>query len=545
MGKVNKVERQSVTFDAAKFQAMLADPRVRAMVERRAKERRPDSSARPTPIRRVPEAARPLNVKRAFALSGGGAKGSFQVGALKFLYEERGLRPDIVVGTSVGSVNGVKLAEGETGKSKTAGHVTGFDGLEKSWLDIENNGDMYVEKSDFRKLKELAENADELAEALADSGVLSFVAALTAVFHPGPTHLALSGAAAATTISGLETLADAAALAERVFYLDGLVELEPVRKKLDSPVHLDTELVRNSGIEFRTVWVGMLSGKTYCTDQNRRLYELADPAKPIGIAPLRTSVLASAAQPLFMETPIVSGDIGGKAFKEKGFDGGVREIVGVQCAEKLGATEIYAILCQPLDNELAPTGEMQSTIDIEIPGCKKISKDYKYWYANTKQHRSLLTLAQRALDLTLTEVLENDLAAVRSADLHVIRPYLNVHDPMTLEPGLLRANMGHGWMCAYDLFHPAATGPVDFLRGGNLLITENRKWKEEYRVTKREIKRRFAFLPGNAFFVEKATAALNTAIHECNARIGQGIAMRRAIAPDSLPAGADGWDEGL
>lgn len=48
----------------------------------------------------------------AFVLSGGGAKGSFQVGALRFLYT-RGVAPDIICGCSVGAINGVKLAEGE------------------------------------------------------------------------------------------------------------------------------------------------------------------------------------------------------------------------------------------------------------------------------------------------------------------------------------------------------------------------------------------------------------------------------------------------
>ncbi len=48
----------------------------------------------------------------AITLGGGGARGDFEVGALHFLYEH-GLRPDILCTTSVGSVNGLKLAEDE------------------------------------------------------------------------------------------------------------------------------------------------------------------------------------------------------------------------------------------------------------------------------------------------------------------------------------------------------------------------------------------------------------------------------------------------
>ncbi|MDQ4070564.1 MAG: patatin-like phospholipase family protein, partial [Actinomycetota bacterium] len=53
-------------------------------------------------------------------LSGGGAKGDFQVGALRFLYNQ-GIRPDILSGTSVGAINAAKLAEGENPADPTQG----------------------------------------------------------------------------------------------------------------------------------------------------------------------------------------------------------------------------------------------------------------------------------------------------------------------------------------------------------------------------------------------------------------------------------------
>jgi NTE family protein len=49
----------------------------------------------------------------ALVLAGGGARGAYEVGALSVLLptlEEEGLRPRILVGTSVGAVNGVFLA---------------------------------------------------------------------------------------------------------------------------------------------------------------------------------------------------------------------------------------------------------------------------------------------------------------------------------------------------------------------------------------------------------------------------------------------------
>src|SRR3954463_5995383 len=46
----------------------------------------------------------------AFVLSGGASLGSIQVGQLEALYE-RGIRPDVIVGTSAGALNGAFIAE--------------------------------------------------------------------------------------------------------------------------------------------------------------------------------------------------------------------------------------------------------------------------------------------------------------------------------------------------------------------------------------------------------------------------------------------------
>src|SRR4051812_31039199 len=88
-------------------------------------------------------------VRDALVLGGGGAKGSFQVGALGYLYRLQALAPEIVTGTSVGAVNGMKLAEG-TQPADLFGHfgspltTQGLPGLEVIWLGMEHNSDMYV-----------------------------------------------------------------------------------------------------------------------------------------------------------------------------------------------------------------------------------------------------------------------------------------------------------------------------------------------------------------------------------------------------------------
>lgn len=73
--------------------------------------------------------------KIALVLSGGGAKGAFQVGALNYIYEKIVTRyPDfkfsIIAGVSVGSLNGVMLAQNQ------------FTELQKLWNNLENK-DIY------------------------------------------------------------------------------------------------------------------------------------------------------------------------------------------------------------------------------------------------------------------------------------------------------------------------------------------------------------------------------------------------------------------
>ena len=63
----------------------------------------------------------------AFVLSGGAASGAVQVGMLRAL-AEAGVRPDLVVGTSVGAVNGVMVA---------ADPVSGWEQLAEVWAQID------------------------------------------------------------------------------------------------------------------------------------------------------------------------------------------------------------------------------------------------------------------------------------------------------------------------------------------------------------------------------------------------------------------------
>mgnify|MGYP002777743627 CR=1 FL=1 len=70
----------------------------------------------------------------AIVLSGGGAKGAFQVGVLDALITARGVRPAIVVGTSTGAIQALAVAQQDV------------PGLVSAWLALRGNRDIYRER---------------------------------------------------------------------------------------------------------------------------------------------------------------------------------------------------------------------------------------------------------------------------------------------------------------------------------------------------------------------------------------------------------------
>ena len=67
-------------------------------------------------------------MKVGLCLCGGGAKGAYQAGVIKALYD-RGIKFNVISGTSIGSVNGYFIFTNNVEK------------LEEMWIDIDSNVD--------------------------------------------------------------------------------------------------------------------------------------------------------------------------------------------------------------------------------------------------------------------------------------------------------------------------------------------------------------------------------------------------------------------
>jgi NTE family protein len=71
-------------------------------------------------------------VKTAFVLGGGGLLGANEVGMLRAL-SEAGIRPDVIVGTSVGAINGAFVAADPAGAAARLGEIWQGDALRQAF----------------------------------------------------------------------------------------------------------------------------------------------------------------------------------------------------------------------------------------------------------------------------------------------------------------------------------------------------------------------------------------------------------------------------
>lgn len=118
----------------------------------------PDGGVGPEPgptcdhdaVARAPS-PRPRAPRTAFVLSGGGNQGVAQVGMLRALLE-RGIRPDVVIGTSVGALNGAAIA------ADPSIEMIGY--LEDTWRSL--NGEALFPGGTLRRAWNLLRRDDHL-----------------------------------------------------------------------------------------------------------------------------------------------------------------------------------------------------------------------------------------------------------------------------------------------------------------------------------------------------------------------------------------------
>src|SRR4051794_10835790 len=339
----------------------------------------------------------------AFVMSGGGSQGSFEAGVLRFLYDDVGLRPSILVGSSVGAIIAAKLAEGdddETGRRA-------IDEVEAIWRGLQTNADMWVIEPWLEKLRsqvtwasELRGRAGPITEQSPEGHQARLIFRMLGELVRNPPQ-------ADGTIDALR-----AALRAR-----SLVSMEPIRALVER--ELVPDRIPTSGLTLRVGAVSLETGELRYIDGEGQLYERDGTPMDRPKVRVQDAVLASASIPV-MYPPT---ELGGEYY----VDGGVREILPLALAfNQLGAGHIFAVVASK-------------------PGVEE-------WH--DPGDRGLFEIARRvSADIAPDETLPKESAPPRGwgRRVTVIVPEVNVHDALTIDPELIAASIDYGYMRAADV----------------------------------------------------------------------------------------------
>lgn len=359
----------------------------------------------------------------AFVLGAGGTRGDFQVGALQFL-NSRGIRPDMICGTSIGAINGLVLAEG------------GIEKLVALWKSFRKIDDMYTEEPWLRALKPITGQLYRMTSADA----VSTMAGRMMKYMLFPPALFFD---AVNFWTGLTEVMSAPG---GYGQLKSFFNFSPTEGKLRS--RLDLDKVRRSGIKLLITVVGLESGEVRYVNESGHFSDGEDPGRQIDLI---DAVLASSSIPgLF--PPV-------KLYSENYVDGGMRKMLPMEAAISLGATEVYAVTCSKAGVGILWSFDNSNMIDITL---------------------------RATMDIALDEIQRKNAYPPRGwgVDFKLIQPTLGTHDILAIEPGMISISMAYGYMRAFDVVEGSSDpGKFENLKRTSDGITRLRLqlWKMEHR----------------------------------------------------------------
>ncbi|WP_022918925.1 patatin-like phospholipase family protein [Ruania albidiflava] len=402
----------------------------------------------------------------ALVISGGGARSSFELGALQYLYERERIAPRIITGTSAGSILAAVIAQ----HPDPAGQRRAVAELRHLWLDMRDSSDMFTELPWFTKLNEhmptwrkvmaLRNRSTHRARtgrlgAVLPRAIRSRTEQGAAAGHAEPTRgrhtpPAAEHRAEADTVTETETRASAeqedsehglawsvtnvldtlstlweagrtstdlelilsGAQHERAAFTPG-----PIVERLTDPDLFDAAAVAASGITLRIATVALESGELRYVTESGEIRDRQD--EPVVGEPrvdLVAAIRASCAIPAVFP-PVRLGS-------EHYVDGGARESLPVEVAmTALGARHCYAVVA-------SPTGLAHSA-------------DFG--------EKDMLEIVMRAgFGIMPDEILTDEVRRAGENGATIIQPELDIHDILTIDPGLTAIAMDYGWSRAAE-----------------------------------------------------------------------------------------------
>jgi len=340
--------------------------------------------------------------KVGLAISGGGALGSFEAGALRFLYDHVHISPTAICGNSAGALNAAKLAEGDGPDGERV-----IDAIEATWRSLRINPDMWEPEPWLVRLMASASWASAIRGHItgrADAG--------------SATNAVRVAMRVVGTLAKRPPEADGTFEAVRdAMEAQSLLSLAPVAELIEN--RLDPERVAASGITLRMGTVALESGELRYVGETGHLYDRNNQILDIEPVRLADGILASASIPVAFP-PVQLGD-------EHYVDGGAREILPLELlVEHLGVERAFAISA--------------GTATIER--------------ASSFANRNLLDILRRvSAEIATNETLRKELAPPGGwgDEVTLIVPDIDVHDAMTIDPALIAISVDYGWLRAADV----------------------------------------------------------------------------------------------
>lgn len=355
--------------------------------------------------------------RSALVLSGGGSKAAFEVGAVRCLYDVFKLEPDIITGSSAGSLNAVKLAEGPAALAR----------LEQMWLALSGPPDMFVPTPAVLRVLTQWRISGLLPQQLFELSDMLGVQVSEYSWVTPEMEIAIGISkdvfSQAVATNGLLFIADiigkglklGLSIGKLIDEIKRLVDkgnslflFDPIRAMLNANV--DPAKVARSGISLRISVLEMNSGRTRYVDENGHFTD------NIEVMPLLDAVQASASIPVAF-APVVTPT-------GTYLDGGTRDNLPLAIADAIGASSIVAIVPSPLGVS---------------PG--------------NYENATLLPLAGRAIEVIMDELQLTDYKPHRGfgCPTKVIAPSFEVHNLFKVDTGLIQISMDYGYMRAYDV----------------------------------------------------------------------------------------------
>jgi NTE family protein len=248
-------------------------------------------------------------------LGGGGSKGSFQAGAIAALITDMGLRPDVLAGTSAGSLNAIVLAHARTPDE----YPEMVERLLATWSGLRAPSDMYVPRPWLADLTpDLRRSVMEIAAGRPSRKSVADVLG---------------------SVRGLPRIVREFRAAS-----DSLYSLAPIEARVRAEVERDR--IAAGHADLRLSAVALESGALRWVDAKGAIYE-ADAVTPAAGGPVDMvdALLASAAfAPAFPPRRMAG---------ETYVDGGFRTVIPVRAARAMGAGPIVAVACANASADLA------------------------------------------------------------------------------------------------------------------------------------------------------------------------------------------------